>query len=214
VAGFGTADERLNRPAPHPAFGCVDPLAPLAGGIDLEAMLLRCVVALLTGVAKDVLKRDATAYRRLRDELKWLAGLFGAARDLDVLWANLPSPAPGDRASTRALAGVCEAKRLRAHQVVADGLDGERARTLQLDLAMWIEDGSWHRQSSGIAEEPIPMYAGARLKRRFRKTGETRRGPRKACFWRPPPNSHRGKKLRYLAESSSIFQASPSIVSA
>jgi hypothetical protein len=44
------------------------------------------------------------------------------------------------------------------------------------------------------------MYAGVRLKRRFRKTGETRRGPRKACFWRPPPNSHRGKKLRYLAE--------------
>src|ERR1700730_17057322 len=76
------------------------------------------------------------AYQRLRDELKWLASLFGAARDMDVVRANLPSPAPQDRASMRAgeLAGACDAKRLCAHQAVVEALDGERARTLQLDL--------------------------------------------------------------------------------
>ncbi len=140
------------------------------------------------------------AYRRLRDELKWLAGLFGAARDLDVLRANLPPPAVGNRASMRALAGDCEAKRLRAHQLVIDALNGERARTLQLDLAVWIEDGRWKRQSSGIAKEPIPRYAAARLRKRFRKLVKQGAGLEKLA----PGARHQirieAKKLRYMAE--------------
>jgi hypothetical protein len=79
VAGFGTGDERLNRPAPHPAFGCVDSLAPLAGGIDLEAMLLRCVVALLTGVAKDALKRDANLLLDLGNDRAKQVAIIGLA---------------------------------------------------------------------------------------------------------------------------------------
>jgi triphosphatase len=99
---------------------------------------LRAAMALFKPMVFD------SAYRRLRDELKWLAGLFGAVRDMDVLRANLPPPAPEDQASMRAgeLASDCEAKRLRAHQAVVEALDGERARILQLDLAVWIEDGS------------------------------------------------------------------------
>src|SRR3984893_5049232 len=58
---------------------------------------LRAAMALFKPMVFDI------AYRRLRDELKWLASLFGAARDMDVLRANLPSPAreaqPGKRAS-------------------------------------------------------------------------------------------------------------------
>src|ERR1700732_2409119 len=126
---------------------------------------LRAAMALFKPMVFDI------AYRRLRDELKWLAGLFGAARDMDVLRANLPPPAPEDRANMRAgeLAGDCEAKCLRAHQAVVEALDGERARTLQLDLAVWIEDARWQRLPSDIAEEPIPRYAGARLSKRCGK---------------------------------------------
>jgi len=50
---------------------------------------LRAAMALFKPMVSDF------AYRRLRDELKWLAGLFGAARDMDVLQGNLPPPVPG-----------------------------------------------------------------------------------------------------------------------
>jgi hypothetical protein len=47
------ADERLNRRSvPRVAVDCIGHLALLAGGMDLEAMLLRRIVALVAGVAK------------------------------------------------------------------------------------------------------------------------------------------------------------------
>jgi len=141
-------------------------------------------------------------YQRLRDELKWLAGLFGAARDMDVLRANLPSPGLQGQASMRAgeLAGACDAKRLRAHEAVAEALNGERARTLQLALAVWIEDGQWQRQSSGIAEEPIPRYAGARLRKRCGKLVKQGAGLAKLASGARHQIRIDAKKLRYMAE--------------
>ena len=143
-----------------------------------------------------------SAYRRLRDELKWLAGLFGAVRDMDVLRANLPPPAPEDQASMRAgeLAGDCEAKRLRAHQAVVEALDGERARILQLDLAVWIEDGRWQKQSSGIAENPIPGYAGARLGKRYEKLVKLGADLARLASGARHQIRIEAKKLRYMAE--------------
>ncbi|MGH6862765.1 MAG: CHAD domain-containing protein [Methylocella sp.] len=157
---------------------------------------LRAAMALFKPVVFD------NAYRRLRDELKSLAGLFGAARDMDVLRANLPPPAPEDQASMRAgeLAGDCEAKRLRAHQAVVEALDGKRARTLLLDLAVWIEDGRWQRQSSGIAEEPIPSYAGARLRKRCRKLVKQGADLAKLASGARHKIRIEAKKLRYMAE--------------
>ncbi|MGH6836715.1 MAG: CHAD domain-containing protein [Methylocella sp.] len=142
------------------------------------------------------------AYRRLRDELKWLAGLFGAARDLDVLRGNLPPSAPEHQASLRAeeLASDCEAKCLRAHQAVVKALDGERARILLLDLAVWIEDGRWQRQSSGIADEPIQSYAGARLRKRWRKLVKQGAGLAKLASGARHQIRIEAKKLRYIAE--------------
>jgi triphosphatase len=141
-------------------------------------------------------------YQRLRDELKWLAGLFGAARDMDVVRANLPSPAPKNQASMRAgeLAGACDAKRLLAHEAVAEALDGDRARTLQLDLAVWIEDGRWQRQSSGIAEEPVSKYAGVRLGKRRGKLVKQGAGLAKLASGARHQIRIEAKKLRYMAE--------------
>src|ERR1700716_179776 len=60
VFGFGVADERLNRrSAPHLAFDRIGHPALLAGSKDLEEVFGWRVVALVTGVAKDALKRDA-----------------------------------------------------------------------------------------------------------------------------------------------------------
>jgi triphosphatase len=157
---------------------------------------LRAAMALFKPVVFDF------EYQRFRDELKWLAGLFGAARDMDVLRANLLPPAPKDQGSPWAgeLAGDCEAKRLRARQAVVEALDGERARTLQLDLAVWIENGRWQRQSSGIAEDPVPRYAGARLRKRCGKL--VKQGAALANLASGARHQIRieAKKLRYMAE--------------
>jgi triphosphatase len=157
---------------------------------------LRAAMALFKPMVCDI------AYRRLRDELKWLAGLFGAARDRDVLRANLPQQAPEDHASMRAgeLAGDCEAKRLRAHRAVVEALDGERARALQFDLVAWIEDGKWQRQSSGIAEETVPRYAGAHLRKRRGKLVKQGAGLAKLASGARHQIRIEAKKLRYMAE--------------
>ncbi|HEX3493864.1 MAG TPA: CHAD domain-containing protein [Methylocella sp.] len=157
---------------------------------------LRAAMALFKPMVFDI------AYRRLRAELKWLASLFGAARDMDVLLANLPLPAPGDQASMRAreLVGDCEARRLRAHQAVVEALDGERARTLQLDLAVWIEDGRWQSKSSGIADKPIPTYARAQLRKRRRKLVKQGAGLAKLASSALHQIRIEAKKLRYMAE--------------
>ncbi|MGH6846088.1 MAG: CHAD domain-containing protein [Methylocella sp.] len=157
---------------------------------------LRAAMALFKPMVFDI------AYRRFCDELKWLAGLFGAARDMDVLRANLPPPAPDDRAAMRVreFAGACEAKRHRAHWAAVEALDGERARTLQLDLSVWIEDGRWQRQSSGIAEEPIPSYAGARLRKRCGKLVKQSAGLAKLGSAARHQIRIEAKKLRYMAE--------------
>jgi triphosphatase len=119
---------------------------------------------------------------------------------MDVLRANLLSPATGDQENLRALVGVCEAKRLRAHQAVVDALDAERLRSLQLDLAVWIEEGRWRRQSSGIAEEPIPKYAGARLRKRRGKLVKQGAGLAKLASGARHQLRIEAKKLRYMAE--------------
>ncbi len=157
---------------------------------------LRSAMALFNPMVFDI------AYQGLRDELKWLSNLFGAARDMDVLRANLPPPTPEDQASMRAgeLDGDCEGKRLRAHRAVVEALDGERARTLQLDLAVWIEDGRWQTQARRIAEEPIPRFVGARLRKRRGKLLKQGAGLAKLA----PGARHQirieAKKLRYMAE--------------
>ena len=98
------------------------------------------------------------------------------------------------------LADACEAKRLRAHQAVVEALDGERARTLLLDVAVWIEDGRWQRQPSGIADERIPRFAGARLRKRRGILVKQGAGLAKLASGARHQIRIKAKKLRYMAE--------------
>jgi inorganic triphosphatase YgiF len=157
---------------------------------------LRAAMALFKPVDFDI------TYRKIRGELKWLARLLGAARDLDVLQANLP-PRPA-REQTDVLANDfarrCEAERLRARQTAVEALNSDRGRILLFDLMVWIEDGRWQRQSSGIAEKPIQSFAGLRLKKRHEKL--VRQGADLAHLEPGPRHKVRikAKELRYMAE--------------
>jgi triphosphatase len=100
-----------------------------------------------------------TDYRQLRDELRWLAGQLGGARDLDVLSAR----AVGNSTLLEALKPLCE----RAHAKAATVLRTKRARTLMLRLSGWIELGGW--RSGKRAASRLSKLAGTRLERQWRR---------------------------------------------
>ncbi|TPW00427.1 MAG: Inorganic triphosphatase [Beijerinckiaceae bacterium] len=155
---------------------------------------LRAVMALFKPLVFDI------AYRKLRGELKWLARLLGAARDMDVLQANLPPRTTWAQADARDPTGYCEAGRLRARQAAVEALNSERGRILLLELAVWIEDGRWQSQPSSIVGEPIQSFAGLRLKKRHEKL--VRQGAGVAHLAPRPRHKVRikAKELRYMAE--------------
>ena len=107
------------------------------------------------------------------------------------------------------LASLFEAERLRARQAAVEALDSERGRILLLDLALWIEDGRWKRQPSGIAREPIQSFTGLRLRKRHKKL--IRLGAYLAHLAPGPRHKVRieAKELRYMAD---FFADCPGIV--
>jgi triphosphatase len=157
---------------------------------------LRAALALFRPKVFDV------TYRKIRGELRWLARLLGAARDQDVLRETLLAQAASDeaRGEARAIASRFETRRLRARQAALEALNSERGRILLLDLAVWLEDGRWQKQSSGIAREPILGFASRRLKKRYGKL--VRQGAGLAHLAPGPRHKVRieAKELRYMAE--------------
>jgi triphosphatase len=141
-------------------------------------------------------------YRKLLGELKWLAGLLGAARDMDVLAESLPLLATQIQASTQPgeLTAHLEAKHHFAHQALVEALESERGRMLLFDLAIWIEDGKWHSQVSGSENDLMTQFVRARLKKRRKKLVEQGTD----LINLPPHERHQvrieAKKLRYMAE--------------
>ncbi|MFN8684008.1 CYTH and CHAD domain-containing protein [Paracoccus sp. P2] len=130
---------------------------------------------------------------RLNRETRWLAGVLGEARDLDVLRM---------RCRPEALRARLEPARMAAYDQARGMLESRRARLLMLDLAEYLAIGPWTMQPSGAEIRGLPLreYASAaldRLRRKVKKDGigladvddETRHELRKDA-----------KKLRYAAE--------------
>lgn len=126
----------------------------------------------------------------LQGELRWLAGALGSARDLDVLSSRTPGGP---------MQGRIRAARDAAHEEAANCLESDRARSLMLDLAEWIERGGWTADPA-IRDGAATDFAAAalsRLSRKVRKRGrrltqlddEARHDLRKTA-----------KKLRYAAD--------------
>ncbi len=133
------------------------------------------------------------ALERLKDGLRWLAGVLGAVRDLDVL-----IPERRDAAERAAL----EQSRRKAFDKAAAALASPRARALMLDLSEWLACGDWRHRPSSAEMRAMPLRdfaisALGRLRRKVKKHGrdladlddEARHRLRKDA-----------KKLRYAAE--------------
>jgi inorganic triphosphatase YgiF len=132
-------------------------------------------------------------YQALREEIGWLAGQFGEARNLDVLLAGEEGLHVDEAVRERLLR-----TRAKAYDRVEAALGSERVRALMLNLSLWIEAGAWRfrdramRDLAGLAAEQLNRQ-WRRVKRHCDRLGKTEAEDR-----------HRlrldVKKLRYSAE--------------
>lgn len=170
--GFALADGRLGRPAKAEPIRLKPPLGEAEAFQAVASSCLRHFrlneIALRRTRDADALHQARVALRRLRSalslfrttvsgrgyqeirgELRWLTGLFGAARNLDVLLSRY--------AESKAL----RAERERTYKRLIEGLDSHRARALMLSLSLWIELGAWRfrpraaRDLSGLADKRL-----------------------------------------------------------
>ncbi len=137
----------------------------------------------------------------VRGELKWITQELGPARDLDVFAADVLKPLqkarpkdPGVKAALREF----EERRKVAYAQAIESLRSARHRRALLDLAAWIEVGSW--ASAAPAQRPVGELASAelgRLRKGVKKRGEDLRHISAA-------QRHklriRAKRLRYATE--------------
>ncbi len=132
--------------------------------------------------------REETA-ERLSGEFRWLAGVLGEARNLDVL---LPKAS--------ALRPRLEEERTSAYDDVFEALVSYRARALMLDFNEWLHCGEYLSLTDEQARKPGVEFACAALDKKRRKLkkqahdlagidDEQRHDARKGA-----------KKLRYAAE--------------
>ena len=133
-------------------------------------------------------------YQHLREELGWLAGQLGDARNVDVLLGDETDPAgTSDLPRTKLLKA-----RDKAYDRVLAALHSDRARVLMLRLALWMEVGPW-RFRERASRDLLPL-AEQRLERQWRKV--RRHGSRLGKLNTEARHRLRLdiKKLRYTSE--------------
>lgn len=166
--------------------------------------------------AFDLFEAVASTPPSLQEEVRWIAGELGAARDWDVMvHSTLPTAFQGAPSDTRAAAitqaaiEIGERNRVRAITAV----DSVRYTQLIVELTRWLDQAGWRE---GLSEEQRPLldqdiakFAGEMLRKRHRKL--IKRG-------RHLPNldarrRHRAriaaKKLRYSTEFFASLYSKP-----
>ncbi|MCE9524359.1 MAG: CYTH and CHAD domain-containing protein [Alphaproteobacteria bacterium] len=114
------------------------------------------------------------ALRDLEAEVRWLAGVLGQARDLDVFQEDVFRPAAaahGEDGSLDALATVVRTRRRIAWHGVHEALESERFRKLALDMAGVTFSRPWrgHSTDGEAAERAAIGFARERLDRCYRR---------------------------------------------
>jgi inorganic triphosphatase YgiF len=128
--------------------------------------------------------------QRLKDEFRWLAGVLGEARNLDVLMT---------KATDRDLRAKLKDAREAVYDDAVMALGSSRARALMLDFNEWLECGDYHARvvPGNAPAHDFAAKALGKMRRKLKKHGrdlaevddEERHQARKDA-----------KKLRYAAE--------------
>jgi inorganic triphosphatase YgiF len=112
--------------------------------------------------------------RMLEEEVRWLAGVMGEARDLDVFQDDVFRPAAeahGDDERLQGLATLVRTRRRIAWAQLFEALESERFRRLALELAAVTYSKPWLDASIGGAEalRPASEFAREKLAQRYAK---------------------------------------------
>jgi inorganic triphosphatase YgiF len=147
-------------------------------------------------IFKPLLAGDDVA-AALREELRWLAGELGEARNLDVLVERAK-----DQGTGAALYDRLRSARESAYEQAASVMASPRARALMLDLAEWLSDGPWLRADTMHERlaEPVGSYAVTALDRFRRKVKKGGRHLDAQDDHARHELRKEAKKLRYASE--------------
>lgn len=227
----GYALSRGEPPAPRKAVAvALTPETPV--NTAFRAIMLACLEQLhanedgvLEGRDVEYLHQMRVALRRLRsalgifravfppetlqparDELKWLAGRLGPARDWDVfLTETLPrvKAAPGETAF-QALRESAQQVRGQALAQAHEAVQSSRYQEMLLDLGAWLAAEPWlgsaDAEALARARGPVSEFARDTLERLQRKVRKRGRG----FDYLAPQERHRvriaAKRLRYAGE--------------
>jgi CHAD domain-containing protein len=142
---------------------------------------------------------------RIRDALKWITNELGPARDLDVFEADILQPMSKTRGDDARLAEARRAfttARAKAYGAAAQSVRSDRFRNAVLDVAEWIEAGSWTRDPDlrERREEAIAEHAAELLSRGRKRIREKGADLRALDIKRRHKLRIRAKNLRYAVE--------------
>jgi CHAD domain-containing protein len=186
------ANEALFRKVPH---------ADAVHQMRVALRRLRAAISLFKEVVDDQRRVG------ISQELKWMAGELGKARDLDVFIAKVLEPAQADHGRDTAFKELVAAyrhRRDRAYQDVEQTIRSTRFLGGALAAAAWIETGDWlsddRKSARQRRREPVEDLAEAELSRRWKRI----RKRAKHLGRLAPEERHQVridiKKLRYASE--------------
>ena len=115
----------------------------------------------------------------LREEVRWLQGFLGPARDAEVFVSDILDPLTaemGDQPGYQALVQDFAERRAVTLKAAQEALAQPRFTQLALALGAWVEGGDWQGEDEAVRDRlatPARIYAAAvldRLDRRVRRT--------------------------------------------
>jgi triphosphatase len=141
----------------------------------------------------------------VKDELRWITGVLGAVRDLDIHITTVLEPArknAPDNEAIRCAIVDAEARRESAYDAAQAALCSRRYGAAILAAASWAESGPWREtdETAGMRERSVRSFAKSELDRRWRRVRKRARNVEEL----EPEDRHQVriamKKLRYAGE--------------
>jgi triphosphatase len=170
-----------------------------ADGVHQMRVAVRRLRAALSGF-REILPVEQR--RWACDELRWLAGVLGDARNFDVFISVLLGPVRDQLPRARQLDAALGRRRRAAYTAARRAIRSPRYTALMLRLLRWFDSCGW-REGDGATGDPCPPIgeiAPQLLDRRRRAAKKTGKG-----FARQSPQERHKlrialKKLRYTSE--------------
>jgi CHAD domain-containing protein len=134
--------------------------AALAGDAEALHQMRAAVRRLRSALAAVRSMLPAEQYQRLKDELKWLAGSLGPARDWDVFAMDLLAPIRSVLHTEPDLENLVEATKRRqqaAYEAARKAIESRRYSEIILKTARWFETCGWRDQR--VSEHSAPLFS-------------------------------------------------------